>query len=221
MTIRNGQGLGWWRRRGNAIGRGLQSVLGTIVLVLLCSLVAACGIHTGTLELAPKTIANPSVCPLRVGVIVEKEFMPYKIKFRYWSSTPFTWSLEGLPDAFVTTLSPHFLSVEPMHGSRGHSTGRLDLIARMSVDRLHFDGANTTVGYDTVELMMTFTVEEPNGTEVFRTTVSANASSPYRQPCAFCKPDPYEAFTEAFGAVFEQLSERLTVSSIRFAQERD
>jgi hypothetical protein len=89
----------------------------------------------------------------------------------------------------------------------------------MSVDRLHFDGANTTVGSDTVDLTMTFTVEQPNGTEVFRTTLSASASSPYSQPCAFCKPDPPEAFTKAFSAVFAQLSETLTVSGMRFVQK--
>ena len=68
---------------------------------------------------------------------------------------------------------------------------------------------------------MTFTVEQPNGTEVFRKTVSASASSPYTQPCEFCKPDPREAFTEAFSAAFVQLSEVLTVSDIRLVQEKE
>jgi len=218
MTIRVRQECGWRRRGDKVIRRNLQSVLATTGLLFLCSAVAACGIRTGTFELSPKTTANSSVYPLRVGVVVDKEFVPYKIKFRYWSTTPYTWSLEGLPNAFVKTLSPYFLSVEPVHGSRSMSTGPHDLIAKMSVDRLHFDGANTTVGNDTVDLTMTFTVEQPNGTEVFRTTVSARTSSPYTQPCAFCKPDPREAFTQAFSAAFAQLSETLTVSDLRPVQ---
>ena len=218
MTIRVRQEFGWRRRGDKVIRWHLQSVLAKPGLLFLCTVVAACGIRPGRFALSPTTIANPSVYPLRVGVVVDKKFVPYKIKFRYWSSTPFTWSLGGLPDAFVETLSPYFLSVEPVHNSRGISTGPHDLIAKMSVDRLHFDGANTTVGNDTVDLTMTFTLEQPNGTEVFRTTVSARASSPYQQPCAFCKPDPREAFTQAFSAAFAQLSETLTVSGVRLVQ---
>ena len=90
---------------------------------------------------------------------------------------------------------------------------------RRSVDRLHFDGANTTVSDDTVDLTMTFTVLQPNGTEVFRTTLSAKASSEYSQPCAFCKNDPPAAFTKAFTAVFAQLSETLRVSGIRLVEK--
>lgn len=191
-----------------------HSLPATTLLLLICSVVAACGVHTGRLELAPTTTAVQTVHPWRVGVVFDKKFMPFKTKFRYWSSTPFTWSLDGVPDAFVRTLKPYFLSVEPIHGSPSPSKGGHDLIAKMSVDRIHFDGANTTVGHDTVDLTMTFTVEEPNGTEVFRTTISARASSPYKQPCAFCKPDPSEAFTEAFGAVFNDLSQRLNVSGL-------
>ena len=219
MTSRIRQGFGS-RRRDTGTAPQLQGLAGTTVLVLLCSVVAGCGIRTGTFALAPRTTANPSVYPLRVGVVVDKQFAPYKIKFN-WSSTPFTWSLEGLPDAFVKTLSPHFISVEPVHIGRSTSPGRHDLIAKMSIDRLHFDGANTTVGTDTVDLTMTFTVGQPNGTEVFRTTVSASGSSEYSQPCAFCKPNPSEAFTKAFRAVFAQLAEVLTVSGIRIAQEEE
>jgi len=191
----------------------------TTALLVLCSVVAACGIRTGRFEVSPTAIADRSVYPLRVGVVVDKKFVPYKIRFRYWSSTPFFWSLGGLPDAFVRTLSPHFLSVEPVDASRSISTGPHDLIAKMSVDRLHFDGANTTVGDDRVDLTMTFTLEQPNGTEVFRTTVSASGSSPYKQPCAFCKPDPREAFGEAFSGAFAQLSETLTASGIQLVQK--
>jgi len=118
-----------------------------------------------------------------VGVVVDKAFMPYKITFRYWSSTPFSWSLHGLPDALVKTLRPHFASVEPLEVDQRISPQRHDRIARMTVDQLHFDGANTTGRRDRVDLTMTFVVEQPNGREVFRTTVAANASSPYRQPC--------------------------------------
>ena len=179
------------------------------VLLLLCSLAAACAIRPGRLDLAPTTIANPTIHPLRVGAVVDKRFLPYKIKYRYWSSTPLTWSLEGLPDAFVKTLSPHFVSVEPLRVGRSISPAEHDVVARMSVDRLHFDGANTTVGTDTVDLTMTFTVEQPDGTAVFRTTLSARGSSEYNQPCAFCKPDAHEAYMKAFRAVFAQLSEAL------------
>jgi hypothetical protein len=197
--------------------RTFTMTIRTTVLLLLCCVGAACGIRTTTFELAPGTTTNPSVSPLRVGVVVDKAFVPYKITLRYWSSPPFTWSLDGLPDAFVKTLSPHFVSVEPVHVGRSASTGQHDLIARMSVDRLHFDGADTTVGTDTVNLTMTFTLGQPDGTEVFRTTVSASASSEYSQPCAFCTPDPSEAFRKAFRVVFEELSGRLAVSSIRAA----
>ena len=205
-----------WRKWQTGIWRP-SALAGRSVLLVLCSFIAACGVRAGTFELAPRTVVSQQVHPLRVGVVVDKEFVPFKTKFRYWSSTPFTWSLEGLPDAFVTTLSPHFLSVEPLRDNRGTSTGAHDLIARMSVDRIHFDGANTTVGRDTVDLTMTFTLRQPSGGEVFRTIVSASASGEYRQPCAFCKPDPSEAFTRAFNAVFAQLSETLTVSVIRNA----
>ena len=221
MTIHIGPRFGWLYRADAVTGRCLQSVLATTVLLFLCSLVAACAFRTSTVELAPKTIANPTVYPWRVGVVVDKEFMPYKIKFKYWSSTPITWSLEGLPDAFVRTLSPYFLSVEPVHRGGTVSTERHDLIARMSVDRLRFDGANTTVGNDTVDLTMTFTVEQPNGTEVFRTTISASSSRPYEQPCAVCKPDPRQTYTDAFRAVFDDLSQRLNSAELDSRIKKD
>ena len=163
-----------------------------------------------TFEL-PSTATTNRVHPWRVGVVVDKAFMPYKITFRYWSSTPFSWSLHGLPDALVKTLRPHFASVEPLEVDQRISPQRHDLIARMTVDQLHFDGANTTGRRDRVDLTMTFVVEQPNGREVFRTTVAANASSPYRQPCrtGFCQPNPREAFMDVFTAVFSQLSQTL------------
>ncbi|HEU4689965.1 MAG TPA: hypothetical protein VFS23_16445, partial [Vicinamibacterales bacterium] len=204
MIIRLGQVSGGHRRDVH-----LRRLAGTSLLLLVCSVAAACGVRTGTFELAPTTPPDRAVQPLRVGVIIDKTFVPYKIKFRYWSTTPFSWSLEGLPDAFVQTLRPYFLSVDPVQESRSPSTGPHDLVARMVVDRLHFDGANTTIGSDTVDLTMTFTLGQPGGAEVFRTTVSASASSEYSQPCGFCKPDPPAAFQKAFNAVFAQLSERL------------
>ena len=140
--------------------------------------------------------------------------------FKPATSPPFAWSLNGLPAALATTLRAHFLSVDLLSVSRSLATEGYDLIAKMSVDHIHFDGANTTGRRDRVNLTMTFTVEQPNGTEVFQTTVSGSASNPYTQPCTFCKPDPREAFIEAFSAVFAKLSETLSVSDIRFVQER-
>jgi uncharacterized protein (DUF342 family) len=69
------------------------------------------------------------------------------------------------PEAFVRTLRPFFLSVEPIQAGRSISEEHYDLIAKMSVDQLHFDGANTTVSDDRADLTMTFAVERPNGTE--------------------------------------------------------
>lgn len=190
-------------------------------LLLLCPVLAACGIRTGTFELVPRRIENPTVLPLRVGVVGDKAFLPYKFNYRYWSSTPIRWSLRGLPDAFVDTLGPYFASVELLEGSRSRriSTGQHDLIARMRVDRLHFDGANTTIGRDTVDLTMTFTLGPPTGTEVFRTTLSARETSEYSQRCAFCMPDPPEAFRKAFSAVFAKLSDALAAADIRQVQQ--
>jgi hypothetical protein len=85
----------------------------------------------------------------------------------------------------------------------------------MSGDQLHFDGANTTVSDDKTDLTMTFTVENPSGMPVLGTTVSASASSPYLQRCAFCRPDPPEAFTKVFAAVLAKRSETLAMADIR------
>ena len=218
MTIRI---AGIWpsRRKNNVVGCNLQSVAATTVLLLLCSLFSACSLRASTFELPSRNIANRHVYPWRVGVVVDKEFMPYRMTFKYWSTTPYTWSLEGLPDALVETLSPYFLSVEPLQIGRRISTGRHDLIAKMAIDQLHFDGANTTGRLDRVDLTMTFTVAQPNGREAFRTTLSANVSRRYTQRCRFCKPDPRAAFTEAFSSVFTQLSEALGASDVQLVQE--
>jgi len=210
---------GAWSLRDTAIARSLRSVAVATVLMCLCPLMAACGLRANTFKLPSTQVANQILHPWRVGVIVGEEFTPYRISFRYWSSPPFTWSLEGLPEAFAKTLSPYFLSVEPLQESRSLSTESHDLLAKMSVDEIHFDGANTTSRRDRVDLAMTFTVEQPNGIEVFRTSVSVSASSRYKQPCNFCKPDPRRAYTDAFGAAFAKLSEALSVSDIRLGQE--
>ena len=185
------------------------------VLLCLCLPLAACSLRAGTFRLPPREQTTGSVQPSRVGVVVEKEFAPYTTTFRYWSTTPFNWSLHGLPEALVEALRPHFRSVELVSAGRSPSTDRHDLIARMSIDQLHFDGANTTGRRDRVDVTMTFVVERPDGAQVFRTTASGSGSSPYRQPCRFCKPDPREAYYYAFGAVFEQLSKTLSVADFR------
>src|SRR5258707_11780532 len=90
----------------------------TTVLLFLCSLFTGCGLRAFTFELRPREVGYRDVSPLHVGVVVDKKFMPYKVKFRYWSSTNFTLPIEGLPEAFVRTLRPFFLSVEPMQVGR-------------------------------------------------------------------------------------------------------
>ena len=67
---------------------------------------------------------------------------------------------------------------------------------------------------------MTFTLQQPNGMEVLRSTVSASGSSPYVQRCRLCKPDPSEAFTEAFSGVFAQLSKTLGDSELHLSKGR-
>ena len=203
MTIRNG------RHRS-------RSAEVTAVGVLLCVSLSACGFKSSTFELYPLQGVKPRGYPWRIAVVTTEEFTPYKMKFRYWSSTNFTWSLDGLPTAFAQALTPHFASVERLERDVSPSEARHDLIARMSVDNLHFDGANTTRSNDRVNLTMRFTIEQPNGANVFQAIVSASGSSRYRQPCEVCKPDPRTAFTRAFMAVFEQLSNRLNESDIRF-----
>lgn len=195
--------------------RHLLKLPAAAVLLFLGSLVTACGVRAHRFEFPQRALERQNVYPWRVAVVAGPEFTPYKIKFRYWSSTNFTWPFAGLPDAFVNTLRPHFLSVESWQSGRSVSDAPYDLIARMSVERLQFDGADTTVGHDNVDLAMTFTFERPNGTKVYETTVATKASSEYRQGCAFCKPDPPEAFPRAFTAAFAKLSETLRLSEIR------
>ena len=186
-------------------------------LLFLCSVGTACSLRTGTFELSPAPyVKNPRVYPWHICVVTGKEFTPYKITFRYWSSTNLTWSLDGLPDAFVKTLNPHFVAVESVENGRSACAAPYELIARMSIDNLHFDGANTTVSRDAVDLTMRFSLQQPNGTEVFRAIISTRASSQYRQRCQFCKPDPPAAFTAVFKAVFAQLSKLLAESDIGF-----
>jgi len=198
--------------------RHRQNLRAAAVLLSLSCLTTACGLRAYRLEVPQRTGDTRNVYPRRVAVIVDKQFTPYKIRFKYWSSGNFTWPLEGLPDAFVNTLRPYFLSVETRQA--GRSTGDdYDLVARMSVDQLRFDGANTTVGDNKVDLAMTFTFEQPDGTKVFERTVTASASSPYRQRCAFCKPEPPEAFTQVFREAFVKLSTSLNESDIRSLQK--
>jgi len=179
-------------------GRHLYSIAPTTLWLLICLVVAGCSLRAGRFVLTSSHIGNVKVYPWRVGVVIDKGFTPYKMTFRWWSSTPFTWSLDGLPDAFVETLRPHFLSVEPFQHSPGSPDGDYDVIAKMSVNRLHFDGANTTDREDRVDLTMTFSIHRPDATEVLRTTLSSSGTSPYKQPCmtGLCHPDPREAFEE-------------------------
>jgi hypothetical protein len=214
-------GLWWLRERDTGMRPYIESVVAITVLLLQCSLVAGCTHRAVRFELPQVQTAQRNVYPWRVGVASGKEFLPYKITYRYWSTTPLTWSLEGLPDAFVTTLRPYFLSVDALQVTQDLSTTRRDLFAKMSVDQIHFNGANTTGLRDTVDLTMTFILEQPNGTEVFQTTLSVSASGRYIQRCALCKPDPPEAFTNAFSAMFVKLSEALTLADIRFVQEEE
>ena len=185
-------------------------------LLFLASVGAACSIRTGRFELpvAP-AVTGPRVYPWRICVVTGKEFTPYEITFRYWSSTNISWSLAGLPDAFVKTLSPHFVAVESSE-SGGACSAPHELIARMSVDNLHFNGADTTIGRDTVDLKVRFSLQQPGGTEVFRAIISTKATNPYSQPCAFCLPDPPAAFKEVFKAAFAQLSNLIAESDIGF-----
>src|SRR5262245_19082456 len=140
-------------------------------LLLLCSLLTACGVRAYTFEDFPRPVEKRNVYPWRVGVVAEKQFTPYQVKYRYWSSTNFMWPLKGLPDTLVRTLRPYFRSVELVPTGQDTSGDHYDLIARMSVDRIHFNGAKTTVSDDTVDLTMTFAIDWPNGAEVFKTTV--------------------------------------------------
>ena len=198
--------------------RHRQNLRAAAVLLAMSCLTTACGVRAYRLELPQREADARNVYPRRVAVIVDKEFAPYKIKFKYWSSPNYTWPFEGLPDAFIKTLRPYFLSVEPRQAGRTVGDG-VDLVARMSVDQLRFDGANTTVGDDKVDLAMTFTFEQPDGTKVFERTVAASASSPYRQRCALCNPDPPEAFIRVFREAFVKLATSLNESDIRSLQK--
>ena len=194
--------------------RHLPRVPAAAVLLVLGSVVTGCGVRTHRFEFPQRVVESRTVYPWRVAVVAGPEFTPYKVTFRYWSSTNFTLPFEGLPDALVNTLRPHFLSVESRQPGRSLSGGPYDLMARMSVTKLDFDGANTTFGTDTVDLTLTFTFERPDGTKVYETTVAASASSPYSQRCAYCKPDPPEAFPRAFTAAFARFSDTLARSQI-------
>src|SRR5262245_13942338 len=99
MTIRIRPGFGWLRRAGT--------------LLFLCTLLGcAYRAHKFELQLPKTDLGSPEVYPWRVGVVVDKQFTPYKVMYRYWSSTPFWWSLQGLPDAFAETLRRYFRLVE-------------------------------------------------------------------------------------------------------------
>jgi hypothetical protein len=171
---------------------------------ILCVLVAGCGIKAGRFEMPPGNYIDRDEFPWRVGVITEKTFTPYKIKFRYWSTTPFSWSLDGL------------------QVGRGISPERHDLVAKMSVDRLDFDGGNTQFSSDKAALTMTFSVAQPDGSEVFRTTISATSSGhSLVNPCrVYCKPNPRAVFPQAFRDVFEELSKQLRVAEIKLVAEQ-
>lgn len=194
----------------------LPNVTAAAVFLLVSSVVTACGVRTHRFEFPQRVAESRNVYPWRVAVVAGPELTPYKAKFKYWSSPGFTLPIEGLPDALVNTLRPHFLSVQ----AAGSTSSGHDLVARMSIDRLEFDGAKTTVGTDNVDLAMTFTFERPDGTKVYETIAAASATSRYSQGCAFCKPNPPEAFTRAFTAVFAKLSESLNQSEVASLQKR-
>jgi len=182
-------------------------------LLFLSSLAAACSIRESTLEIPLFLTAKPRVYPWRVGVVADSEFTPYRITFRFRNTTNFTWSLRGLPDAFAKTLSAHFIAVETFETDRNPSTAPYDLIARMSVDKLQFDGLMTPGEWNTVDLSMRFRLERPDGAEVFGATISQTYDARYRQ--GFGAPRPPPAFDVAFEAVFRQLAKRLVESDIK------
>jgi hypothetical protein len=119
--------------------------------LLLCVLAAGCGIKTWRFEPSPGNFIDREL-PWRVGVITDKAFNPYQIRFGYWSAPTFTWSMEGLPDAFTYTLKQQFRSAETLPAGRGITPERHDLAGKMSVDHLHFEGAKTSTGRDRVEM---------------------------------------------------------------------
>jgi hypothetical protein len=197
------------------------SVRTASVLLSVSCLMAACGARAYKFDLPQRQVNGPTVYPWRVAAIADKQFTPYKIRVKYWSAPiPSTLPFEGLPDAFVNTLRPHFPLVEQRQPGQSIRNEQFDLVARMSVDQLHFDGANTTVGDDKVDLAMTFTLEQLNGTKVFERTVTASASSPYRQDCAFCRVNPSEVFAKVFREAFVKLAETLEGPEILALQKR-
>lgn len=190
------------------------------VLLALSFLTTACGARAYKFDLPQRQVNGPTVYPWRVAVVADKQFTPYKIKYKYWSLPPLMFPFEGLPDAFVQTLRPHFPAVAPLPPGRTIRDDQYDLVARMSVDQLHFDGANTTVGDDKADLAMTFTFEQPNGTKIFQRTVTASASSPYRQACAFCRVDPSDVFAKVFREAFVKLAQTLEGPDIQSLQKK-
>lgn len=191
---------------------------GVIGVLFSCALGASCTLRTARLDIPQFFNQHQKVYPWRVGVVTDKEFTPYKFTYRYWGSTNFTGSLDGLPEAFAKTLGVAFVDVETLETGRNTSNAPHDLIARMSVDELRFDGSNTNYWYDQVDLTMRFTLERPDGTEVFQTTIAARGFGKYHQECklGFCRPAPVAAFSEGFENVFRQLSKLLNQSDIRF-----
>ena len=201
--------------------RDRLNVRAAVVLICLSWLTTSCGARTYRFEHLQRQVDRPNVYPWRVAAVIDKQFTPYKIKFKYWSTPlPSTLPFEGLPDAFVNTLRPHFPSVEQRQPGQSIRQDQYDLVARMSVDQLHFDGANTTVGDDKADLAMTFTFEQLNGTKIFERTVTASASSPYRQDCAFCRVAPSEVFAKVFREAFGKLAETLEGPEILALQKR-
>ena len=182
-------------------------------LLFLTVLATACATHTFTLNVPSTGSQQRNPYPHHVAVLPEKTFTPhYEIKYRWWSTGNFTLKMQGLQLSLVDVLRPHFVAVQLIHGDQTEGRRRYDLIAKMSVDRIDFNGARLAeFDDDDVDVTMTFMIERPDGTEVFRTTVSASASSPRsRGPNGI----PPAAFSEAFNKVFKQLSETLKVMEI-------
>ena len=195
---------------------------GVIGVLFSCALGASCTLRTARFDIPQFINQHQKVYPWRVGVVTDKEFTPYKFTYRYWSSTNFTWSLDGLPEAFAKTLGVVFVDVETLETGRDTSSAPHDLIARMSVDKLHFDGSNTNYWYDKVDVTMRFSLERPDGTAVFQTTITARGVGKYQQKCklGFCRPAPSAAFTNGFENVFRQLSKLLNQSEITLESDR-
>jgi len=183
------------------------------LLLFLTVLVTACATHSYKLNIPSIGGQERNPYPQRVAVVAGEMFPEYEIKYRWWSTGLFTLKMKGLPDSLVDTLRQHFVAVEfILSDQTNFPKERYDLIAKMSVDRVDFHGARLAeFDDDNVNLDMTFMIERPDGTEVFRTTVSASASSRReRGPNGI----PPAAFPEAFSKAFRQLSETLTATEI-------